>query len=106
MTGPIDTATTAELLDDLVAVLREALTNIAKHAGAHTVAIDLSATADQITLDIADDGVGLTDTSRRSGLANMRTRAEHRGGSLTITTPSGGGTQLAWTSPTKTTSRM
>ena len=106
MTGPIDTLVAPDLLDDLVAVLREALTNIAKHAGAHTVAIDLSATVDQITLNIADDGVGLTDTTRRSGLANMRTRAEHRGGSLTITTPSGGGTQLAWTSPTKTTSRI
>jgi len=87
------------LTEDLEAVLREALTNIARHAHARTVEVDLTATPDRITLQVSDDGVGLGPTTRRSGLANLRRRAERHGGTLTLTTRQPRGTRLTWAIP-------
>jgi signal transduction histidine kinase len=84
---------------DLLAVLREALTNIARHAHAHTADVDLIAHPQRITLDIRDDGSGLGDTTRRSGLANLRHRAQHHGGTLTLTPRDPTGTWLSWSIP-------
>ena len=82
---------------DLLAVLREALTNIARHAHAHTADVDLSGRPRWLTLDIRDDGTGLGDTTRRSGLANMRRRAEQHGGDFVLEPGPGSGTLLTWT---------
>ena len=71
-----------EVIDDVVAVLREGLTNVARHAGASQVAVTLRYSAGELLLELIDDGVGMGDTQRRSGLANLRERAERRGGSL------------------------
>ena len=107
--GPVDTAVPAEVIDDVVAVLREGLTNVARHAGASQVAIALRYSAGELQLEISDDGAGMGDTQRRSGLANLRERAECRGGSLLIVTPAAsrtgtngksvGGTMLQWSIP-------
>ena len=83
-----------------LAVLREALTNIARHAHAHTADVDLSGRPPWLTLDIRDDGTGLGDTTRRSGLANLRHRAQHHGGTLTLTPRDPTGTWLSWSIPT------
>ena len=85
------------LSDDLLAVVREALSNIARHAHAHTAEIDLTAHEDRVTLTVRDDGVGLSDTTRRSGLANMRRRAENHGGDFMLEPGPGSGTLLTWT---------
>ena len=85
---------------DLLAVLREALTNIARHAHAHTADVDLTRHPQWLTLDIRDDGTGLGDTTRRSGLTNMRHRAQHHGGTLTLTPCDPTGTWLSWSIPT------
>ena len=85
---------------DLLAVLREALTNIARHAHAHTADVDLTGRPPWLTLDIRDDGVGLGDATRRSGLSNLRHRAEHHGGTLTLTPRDPRGTWLSWSIPT------
>ena len=77
--------------------MREALTNIARHAHAHTADVDLTAHDDRVTLTVRDDGVGLGDTTRRSGLANLRRRAQHHGGSFVLEPGPGGGTLLTWT---------
>ena len=87
------------LAEDLEAVLREALSNIARHADARTAEGDLTATPDRITLQVSDDGVGLGPTTRRSGLANLRRRAERHGGTLTLTTRQPRGTRLTWAIP-------
>ena len=87
------------LAEDLEAVLREALSNIARHAHARTVEVDLTATPDQISLQVSDDGIGLGPTTRRSGLANLRRRAERHGGTLTLTQRQPIGTRLCWSSP-------
>ena len=85
--------------DDLVAVLREALSNIARHARARTAEVGLAAGAERITLDVHDDGIGLGPNARRSGLANLRRRAEQHGGTLTLATRRPTGTRLTWTIP-------
>lgn len=86
--------------EDLLAVLREALTNIARHARAHTADVDVTRDPQWLTLDIRDDGIGLGATTRRSGLANLRHRAEHRGGTFTLAPRDPRGTRLSWSIPT------
>jgi signal transduction histidine kinase len=105
--GPIDSVVPDELVLDLTAVLREALTNVARHARATRVELEITATAGEVTLSVVDNGIGLGDTSRRSGLANLSGRAEQRGGSLVLaaaTPPDRSplikkGTRLQWTVP-------
>ncbi|MEO8888468.1 MAG: GAF domain-containing protein [Jatrophihabitantaceae bacterium] len=104
--GPIDSVVPEAVGDDLVAVTREALTNVARHAHASRVEVALSATADEVVLEIVDDGTGIGTITRRSGLANLRERAERYGGTLTLSaagpeqsTTTGEGTTLRWTTP-------
>ena len=70
--------TTAE---HLVTVLREALSNTARHAAATRVDVSVEVNGD-LTLRVADNGAGIPTGVHRSGLANMAARAERLGGSL------------------------
>ena len=98
--GAVNTPTPAGVGEDLLAVLREALSNIARHAHAHTTDIALTAGSGRLTLNVHDDGTGIDPTNqRRSGLANLRHRAEHHGGTLTLTPHHPNGTELRWTVP-------
>ncbi len=104
--GPVDTMVGPDLADDLVAVAREALSNAARHAQATTVELSVTVAADALSLEVVDDGVGLGEITRRSGLDNMRVRAEQYGGTLEVgpapaehTTPNREGTHLRWTIP-------
>ncbi|MCK9905048.1 histidine kinase [Parafrankia colletiae] len=99
LSGPLDSVVDDRLADHLLAVAREALTNTARHARAGTAELRLAVDGDAVTLDAVDDGVGIGDSTRRSGLDNLRTRAEIVGGSYTISTPPGGGTHLHWSAP-------
>jgi signal transduction histidine kinase len=86
------------VVDDLLAVLREVLTNAARHASATGVEIELVATSREVTLDVSDNGVGIGETTRRSGLTNLRHRAERHGGSVTVASGASG-TRVVWTVP-------
>lgn len=98
--GPLDSVATADLVSDVTAVVREGLSNVARHALATTVQLSIFATTTRLTVTISDDGSGLGDGSRRSGLDNMRRRAEDRNGSMAIAeVPDLGGTTLVWTVP-------
>jgi signal transduction histidine kinase len=97
--GLLEDAVPAEVAEDLLAVLREALSNVARHAQARSVEMDITANPDRLTLDVRDDGVGMTPTTRLSGLANLRRRAERHGGSLTLAPRDGAGTWLCWSIP-------
>ncbi|SQE00116.1 GAF sensor signal transduction histidine kinase [Parafrankia sp. Ea1.12] len=99
LTGPLDTVADDQLTDHLLAVTREALTNTARHAHATSVEVRLAVDGDMVTLDAVDNGVGIGDTTRRSGLDNLRARAESLGGTFTATVPPAGGTHLRWTAP-------
>ncbi|MCP5024742.1 MAG: PAS domain S-box protein [Actinomycetia bacterium] len=97
-TGPVDTLDDSAVVAHIIAVVREALTNVARHAQASSAEVSVDVT-DQITVTVRDDGIGLNDVARRSGLANMADRAAEFGGSLDISVAVPGGTELRWSVP-------
>jgi len=99
--GPVDSGVPDRVADDVVAAVREALSNVARHAGAHRVHVTIQVTDSDVALVVVDDGVGLPPSGRRSGLGNLAARAESLGGSLVaeaIDSP-GRGTRLVWRVP-------
>ncbi|HEV2635996.1 MAG TPA: GAF domain-containing protein [Actinocrinis sp.] len=98
-TGPVDTLVPGEVAEQLIAVLREALSNTARHARASSVGVDLAADGAVITLTVADDGIGITPDGRRSGLANLQVRATQLGGTCTVEPGAAGGTTVLWQVP-------
>ena len=98
MHGPT-TAIGGELAEHAEAVTAEAVSNAVRHSGASRLTVEVSV-ADMLTLDIIDNGCGMTvDNPRRSGLANMSYRAEQVGGRCEISSPPEGGTRVHWTAP-------
>lgn len=96
--GPVDTAVVGVLADQVVAVVREALSNVAKHAAATQVEVALRIEGgDRLVVEVFDNGVGLPAARRESGLANLRERALMLGGHLELL--SSAGTCLRWVSP-------
>ncbi len=96
--GPVDTRVPPDVVPDVLAVLREALSNAARHAQASRVEVLVDVHGDLI-VTVVDNGKGIGDTTRSSGLANMRARAEARGGTMTLRDSKGGGTTLEWRVP-------
>ncbi len=104
-TGPVDTKVTGSLAEEVLAVLREALTNVGKHAHASQVVITVAA-GDELRLVVADDGDGMDDgmddaaaDASGLGLKNIRQRAERLGGSVELGRSREGGTRLTWHVP-------
>jgi signal transduction histidine kinase len=73
----------------------EALTNTTKHANASVVHVGLQVSNGTLRLSISDDGVGGADTARGSGIVGVIDRIEALGGTIAVTSPSGGGTSIA-----------
>jgi signal transduction histidine kinase len=98
--GPIDSAVPEPVRPALLAVLREALSNVARHARASAVTVTVVAHAGRVELRVADDGIGIGSEVRSvSGLRNMRRRAEELGGTCTIERAAPTGTQATWSVP-------
>jgi signal transduction histidine kinase len=97
--GLVDTTVPDRLSDQVVAVLREALSNAARHARARHVDVVLAVSRDTVTLSVDDDGVGITETGRRSGLRNMDVRAKASGGKLVLADRLPSGTHIEWQVP-------
>ena len=98
--GPVDTDVPPAIREQMVAVLVEALSNVARHAQAHRVSVVVSAGENSVTLRVVDDGIGLPDHGRRSGLTNLADRAARLGGTFSVAkVSSAGGTELVWTVP-------
>lgn len=139
--GPVDTAVPRYIGEQLLVVLREALSNVARHAraGRASVAVAVHEATDPdpdddsgadsvpdgdpdtgsqvgpqgdpqvgprigpqisiVTLRVADDGVGMPATARRSGLRNLAERAESLGGGCDVESRLDGGTVLRWRVP-------
>jgi two-component system, NarL family, sensor histidine kinase DevS len=110
MTGPTEVSATvridagldhlvpADVAEDMLRALREALSNAARHGRATAVEVAITLGSD-LSLLVRDNGIGMSDTSRRSGLANLAYRAAQHGGTLTVGPGSSGGTVLRWQVP-------
>lgn len=99
--GPIDLMIGPDLLDDLVAVVREGLSNVARHAEAARVTVVLSVANGSVRVEITDDGVGLDPRSigASSGTSNLEQRALARGGAFELSASQPTGTMLEWIVP-------
>ncbi|HEU4755818.1 MAG TPA: GAF domain-containing protein, partial [Agromyces sp.] len=96
--GPIDLVSEGRLADELTATVRELLSNAVKHSGAATVHLTVAALDGHVTAEVADDGHGIEVTVRRSGLENLRVRAERLGGTFHLDTGPRG-TRARWSVP-------
>ena len=98
--GAIDSLTDDHIADELLTVLREALSNVARHAEASEIEIHLIATDGRLTLRVEDNGVGPPDAPGDGrGLRNMHARADHLGGTFTLTPRVPRGCRLEWSVP-------
>lgn len=97
--GPVDTSVSSDAGEQMLPVLREALSNVARHAQATMVAIEVTA-GDELSLRVTDNGIGIPKGGRRSGLSNMAVRARRLGGTFSLT-PAEPGTVLHWRVPLK-----
>lgn len=101
--GPVDTSISSEIGEHLIAVARESLSNVGRHAHAATASLTLTVNEGLCELQVIDDGRGVDLPSDRSGsgmgLLNLRRRAEKLGGSMEVSTPDAGGTRLSWRVP-------
>ncbi|MFD3357694.1 sensor histidine kinase [Streptomyces fradiae] len=99
MEGLLDTDVPPGVADHVMAALTETLSNAARHAHATRVEVSLQATADEVVLTVTDNGRGIPEGGRRSGLRNLEERARKVGGTLEIGGPAGGGSRLVWRAP-------
>jgi signal transduction histidine kinase len=97
--GPIDSAVPDTLRPELTAVLREALSNAVRHAHAERVTVAVRVDAGWVTVTVTDDGVGCDPEAARSGLVNLRERAERLGGDFQLNRVAPHGTELRWSVP-------
>ncbi len=86
----------ADVLTDLLAVLRESLSNVSRHAHARTVDVRIDRSEQELVIVVSDDGVGVPARVQESGLANLRHRASDHGGELVLSAHDRAGTVLTW----------
>ncbi len=100
--GPVDNVVPQHVADHILAVVREALTNAAKHARASRCSVELSVGDDVVLVEVIDNGSGFeVDHAGAAGhgLTNLRNRAEKLSGSFEISSVEGEGTRLSWSVP-------
>lgn len=100
MEGLLDTDLPAEIGSDAFAVVQELLANVVRHAQATRVDLTVRLDDDAFTIRVQDNGTGMSDTGRRSGLSNLTRRAEKHGGHVEIGSGDDGGTVVTWQVPT------
>lgn len=97
--GPLDAVADDETHSQVLMVVREALSNVVRHARAGSVEVTAVATADALSLTVVDDGVGIPPDAVESGLGNVRARAADRGGRVELRPVEPHGTHLRWIVP-------
>ena len=98
--GPIDLTVPQSMGDDIAAVVREAVSNVVRHAGASRVTVRVAVTGSGLEIEVDDDGSGpAADGSGGQGLENLRTRAQHHGGSAHLEPGRTGGASFSWRVP-------
>jgi len=97
--GLVDTRVSATIGEHLLAVVREALSNAARHARASRADVTVAVQEDRVAVTVTDNGVGLGEGRTRSGLMNLEARARELGGEFSASTLPLGGTKLSWLAP-------
>jgi signal transduction histidine kinase len=93
----LDDLVPPDVADDVVAVVREGLSNAARHARAGSLTVSVTADTRLVVVEVTDDGVGIpARIDRRSGLDNLADRARRHGGDCQATRNELGGTTLRW----------
>lgn len=101
ISGPVDRALLPAAGTHVLSTLREALSNVARHADATSVTVEFTASSAWFRLRVSDDGVGFDPGTEDRGLGSvsMRSRAEDLGGHLLVTSARGQGTVVEWVIP-------
>ncbi|HVK29481.1 MAG TPA: GAF domain-containing sensor histidine kinase [Nocardioides sp.] len=101
VSGPVDRALVPEAGTHVLTTLREALSNVARHAHASSVSVELTASSAWFRVRVTDDGVGFDPegVTTGQGSGNLRSRAADLGGHVTVTSAPGAGTVLEWVIP-------
>ncbi len=97
--GPLDTAVPAHVREQLLPVLREAISNVARHALADQAQVEVHVSRSELRLTVVDDGIGLAEDRVESGLLNVRRRAAGLGGTVRVGRTGQRGTTLVWQVP-------
>jgi signal transduction histidine kinase len=98
--GLVDTLVPEGVADHLLAALRESLSNVAKHAHARRVDVEVTVADGDVTVRVSDDGAGMgDDRGAGNGLRNLTDRAGALGGEFTTSPREGGGTVAVWRVP-------
>ena len=98
MAGAVDTLVPPEVGVHAVAVVREAVSNAVRHAGAGAVTVTIEA-GDDLRIDVVDDGIGIEPAAAGSGLRTSKSGPRECGGELTVRREAPGGTRLSWRVP-------
>jgi signal transduction histidine kinase len=99
MEGLLDTDVSNEVADHAVAVLQEALSNVVRHARASRVDVVVDVRDEWLLVQVSDNGIGIRDDGRRSGLTNLAARAASLSGTFEVHRGSDHGTILEWRVP-------
>ncbi len=100
--GPVDSLVSESVTENLLATVREAITNIGRHAEATSASVEVNVDNGMCRLRIVDNGRGFGTTTANGtgmGLTNLRRRAETLRGTMTIESPDHGGTVVVWQVP-------
>jgi hypothetical protein len=97
--GPVDSAVPDDIVPEILAVVREALANVARHVRATMVRVSVRAADGQITVIVQDDGIGADASLARGGLVNLLDRATDLGGTFDVRRAEGGAPSSTGGSP-------
>ncbi len=101
--GPVESVLSDEIVPEMLASMREALGNVARHAAATSVDISIVVDGDSVVMTVIDDGVGPPDPvvqpRHGNGLLNLRARASMLGGICRLGPGQSRGSVLSWSVP-------
>lgn len=97
--GPVDSLVNERQADQVIATVRELLANVVKHAQAQTIQVIIKVTKNLLIVEVSDDGIGIAYKIQKSGLENLRKRAEQLNGEFYVERRSPKGTRAIWSIP-------
>ncbi|WP_066516341.1 GAF domain-containing sensor histidine kinase [Curtobacterium ammoniigenes] len=97
--GPVDLVVTGELARDVVAVVRESVANVARHASGASCSVEVAVHDARVVVTVLDGGPGVGQSARHGGTANLASRAAARDGRYELADAPDGGTRVVWDVP-------